>query len=170
MIKQVIATPSWAYILQNFAIGRGHEHLFCLCQQYRLSLAPTRIHSLKLNFSLTQLGVVVATQLGKLTATGAVTNSRGGGCKKTQLACCGRGSQYFPPNKLKGMHGTQTVISTAVRPSKWWEIKKHFLAISTGICLSFDEISGNYYRMEGLLRHSSNNWGRNSDTVVPCVE
>ena len=29
-----------------------------LCQQYRLGLAPTRIHSLKFNFSLIQLGAV----------------------------------------------------------------------------------------------------------------
>ena len=41
-----------------------------LCQQSWLCLAPTCIHLLKLNLSLTQLGVVVATQLGKLTATG----------------------------------------------------------------------------------------------------
>ena len=39
-------------------------------QQCRLCLSTTRIHALKLNFSLAQLGVVVATQLGKLTTTG----------------------------------------------------------------------------------------------------
>ena len=50
-----------------------------LCQQCRLGLAPTRIHSLKLNFSLTQLGAVEAAQLGKLTTTGGGDKQPGWG-------------------------------------------------------------------------------------------
>ena len=164
MIKQAIAPHSWAYILQNFAIGRGHEHLFCLrgvdgtpgadgitplCQQYRLGLAPTRIHLLKLIFHADSAGGQWRPNSSENSPPlGVVTNSRGGAVKRHSWLVVGADPSNFPPNKLKGMHGTQTGISTAVRPSRRWEIKRHFLVISTRTCLSFDGISGNGNRME----------------------
>ena len=95
-------------IYYDYGGVRRHPGWAPLSQQCWLGLSPTRIHALKFNFSLAQLGAVVATQLGKLTTTGGGDKQPRWRLLKNTAGVLWGGSQFFHPNTLWGKHGTQT--------------------------------------------------------------